>query len=160
MPLCTLERDQKQPSSVTPTPLIPTQPPTKVHSPGKKWHQHKTAAPSPQASGMPLTKAEIAITPRRNLTSWHPAPAPQALVLFPNRAAMAIEHRRSPSLHLALALAPPTPGLPPINVVAANAPQGRCSLCSLPIQLSHQSHWLYSDCIGTLPRKDIPSRAG
>ena len=26
------------------------------------------------------------------------------------------------------------------------------------IQLSHQSHWAHTDCIGMLPLKDMPSR--
>lgn len=40
----------------------------------------------------------------------------------PNRAVIAIEHRRSPGLHLALVPAYPTPALPPKKAVAASTP--------------------------------------
>ena len=47
---------------------------------------------------------------------------------IPNQAEMANEHRRSPSWHLVLALAPPTPVLPPTKAIVASTPWGKIQL--------------------------------
>ena len=63
-------------------------------------------------------------------------------------------------MHLALDLAPTPPAWIPLKWCLLAYPRGRCSLLSLKIQLSHQSHWLDADCIGTVSHKDMPSTLG
>ena len=63
------------------------------------------------------------------------------------------------SSHLALALVPLSSVLPPTKVTAARYPEERCDLCSPPIQLSHQSHWAHTNCIGMLQHKHTTSRS-
>lgn len=44
---------------------------------------------------------------------------------MPGRVVPATEHRRSPNLHLAISLAPPSPALPPIKVLTYSTPWGK-----------------------------------
>ena len=73
--------------------------------------------------------------------------------------------------HLALAVATPPTAMPPTKVIGRRwyhpgyagwfltaYPIGRHESCSHQIQLFHQSHWVDTDCIGTLPHKDTTSR--
>lgn len=81
----------------------------------KKVESLQSAAPSPQSLTMLTIKVETAITPGRSA-------GPSGLLLqllsldpTPSRAVTAIEHRRSPSSNMALAL-------PPTKAVAVRAP--------------------------------------
>ena len=78
----------------------------------------------------------------QDLTLRASAPAPWTN-LAPDRVLSVTEHRRNPSSHLALTLAPSSQAPPPTKVIAASTNWAKTGLCSLWILLSHQSHWAH-----------------
>ena len=102
-----------------PTPPAPTQPLTKECTPGKKWNQHGSTAPNPQALAMSKTKASHS---RETHLSQGSYSSPLSHTPVPD--SDSIEHR-SPSSHLALALASPITALLPTKAAAARTSQGK-----------------------------------
>ena len=122
--VCTGKK-KNQFSSAIPTPLAPIQPLAKACTPGKKWNQLRSATqalgpwPHPQPRQRLLShvgEAQLLQGSCSSLLGHHPSP---------DRSSTAIEHRRSPGLHLALALVPSNPALPPTKAEADSTPQGK-----------------------------------
>ena len=102
---------------------------------------------------MPMLREERAHIKRE----WNQC-GPTSRPLLQHLGVSSTEHK-SPDSHPVLTLAPPSTAPPPTTVTAASKSGVRCDLCSLQIQLSHQSQWAHTDCIRTHPQKDTPLRS-
>lgn len=129
---------------------------TKACTLGK--NQHRNIDPISQA--LVLSQMLTAIKCRRNSVSQGSCTTSLGYSSEPDRVVTAIENWRSPCSLLALALVPPTPSyIPPIQWLPSQS-RRRHIPCSLQIQFSQQSHWTFTDCIGTFPHKKPPSSMG
>ena len=129
---------------------------TKACTLGK--NQHRSIDPISQA--LVLSQILTAIKCRRNSVSQGSCTTSLGYSSGPDRVVTAIENWRSLCSPLALALVPPTPScIPPVQWLPSQS-RRRHSPCSLQIQFSQQSHWTFTDCIGTFPHKKPPSSMG
>ena len=113
----------------------------------------------PISQALVLSQILIAIKCRRNPVSQGSCTTSLGYSSGPHRRVIAIENWRSFFSPLALALFPPTPSIPPMQWLPSHS-RRRQSLCLLQSQFSQQSHWTFTDCIGTFPHKKPPSSMG
>ena len=153
--LCTLSRRQGRLSDVAPTPLLPA----------SRWPRCTYWGKSDLSTEMQLQALKPQHIPNQSRNcrnTWEKpnslrAPAPAPWVLPCDKAIMSTEHRKNPGLYLALALALPTPALPPIKVVAASTLWGKMQPVFTSDPALPSSHGTHTEYTGMIPHKDIPS---
>ena len=104
----------------------------------------------------PLSQGEATIHFDYKGALWTRASAPPALIPALTKAVTPTAPEEKPQVTPALDLVPPAPILPPAKAVVPTA--SKDGPCLLQVQLSSQSHWAHTNCMGMLSEKDTSSR--
>lgn len=99
----------------------------------------------------PLSQGEATVNFDYKGALWTRAPAPPALIPALTKAVTSVAPGEKPQVTSALDLVPPAPTRLPAKAGVPTA--SKDGPCLLQVQLSSQSHWAHTNCMGMLSGK-------